>query len=74
MPQPKSAQMTMQTAKPRELSRALKVSEAASALGVSVRTVNGMISNRSIPSVLVGRRSRRILESDVIEYLDRNRK
>jgi excisionase family DNA binding protein len=66
--------MPMQKPQPRQLPRALKVRDAADALGVSVRTLNALLANRSLPSVLVGRRCRRILEADVIDYIDRNKK
>lgn len=55
------------------LSRAMRVSEFASIAGVSIRTAWTEISRRAIPSVTVGRRGRRILESDVAAYLDARR-
>jgi excisionase family DNA binding protein len=54
--------------------RALKVKEAAVIVGVSARTIWSEISRGAITTTVVGRRGRRILESDLMEYLNERRK
>jgi excisionase family DNA binding protein len=58
----------------RPTDRALKVPEAAAIAGVSVRTVWSEIARGEIVTTQVGRRGRRILESDLTRYLNQRRK
>jgi hypothetical protein len=53
------------------LPRALKIPEFARLAGISTRTAYSEISRRAIRTVIVGRRGRRVLESDAIAYLNK---
>lgn len=54
--------------------KVLKIKEAAVIVGVSARTIWSEISRGAITTTIVGRRGRRILESDLMVYLNERRK